>query len=85
MLTLVFVLSYLAEMMETSRTILCISHCRIIRERLLEAGVPQIRRVEGRNTAPLRAALQEEWNAMPQQTITVIDAQGHMTILYAFI
>ncbi len=88
---------------------------RIIRERLLEAGVPQTewpalppdlnpienlwdqlsRRVEGRNPAPqnlsdLRAALQEEWDAMPQQTISrlvnsmrrhcqsVIDAQGHM-------
>uniref|UniRef100_A0A8C1IY65 Tc1-like transposase DDE domain-containing protein n=1 Tax=Cyprinus carpio TaxID=7962 RepID=A0A8C1IY65_CYPCA len=52
--------------------------------------------VEGHNTAPqdlsdLRAALQEEWNAMPQQTINrlvysmrrrcqaVIYAQGHMT------
>uniref|UniRef100_A0A671VKC8 HTH cro/C1-type domain-containing protein n=1 Tax=Sparus aurata TaxID=8175 RepID=A0A671VKC8_SPAAU len=88
----------------------------IIRERLLETGVPQIewpalspdlnpienlwdqliRRVEARNSVPqnlndLRAALQEEWDAMPQQTITrlvdsmrrrciaVIDAQGHMT------
>uniref|UniRef100_A0A8C2H8Z7 Uncharacterized protein n=1 Tax=Cyprinus carpio TaxID=7962 RepID=A0A8C2H8Z7_CYPCA len=53
--------------------------------------------VEGRNPAPqnlnedLRAALQEEWNAMPQQTISqlvdsmrhccqaVVDAQGHVT------
>uniref|UniRef100_A0A673HPJ7 Tc1-like transposase DDE domain-containing protein n=1 Tax=Sinocyclocheilus rhinocerous TaxID=307959 RepID=A0A673HPJ7_9TELE len=68
---------------------------RIIRERLLQAGVPQMewpalspglnpienlwdqlsRRVEGRNPAPqnlndLRAALQEEWNAMPHQTIS---------------
>ncbi len=88
----------------------------IIRERLLEAGVPQIEwpalspdlnpienlwdqlshRVEGHNHAPqnlndLRAALQEERNAMPQQTTSrlvysmrhrcqaVIDAQGHMT------
>ncbi|KAK7902220.1 hypothetical protein WMY93_018989 [Mugilogobius chulae] len=89
---------------------------RIIRERLLETGVPQMEwtaispdlspiknpwdqlshRVEARNSAPqtlsdLRAALQEEWNVMPQQTISclvnsmrrrcqaVIDAQGHMT------
>ena len=54
------------------------------------------RRVEARNPAPqnlndLRAALQEEWNAMPQQTISrlvnsmrrrgqaIIDGQGHMT------
>ncbi|KAJ8370082.1 hypothetical protein SKAU_G00101100 [Synaphobranchus kaupii] len=53
-------------------------------------------RVEARNSVPqnlndLRAALQEEWDAMPQQTISrlvnsmrcrcqaVIDAQGHMT------
>uniref|UniRef100_A0A672KKJ3 Tc1-like transposase DDE domain-containing protein n=1 Tax=Sinocyclocheilus grahami TaxID=75366 RepID=A0A672KKJ3_SINGR len=53
-------------------------------------------RVEGRNPAlqilnDLRAALQEEWDAMPQQTTSrlvnsmrhrcqaVIDAQGHMT------
>ncbi len=87
----------------------------IIRERLLEAAVPQMewpalspdlnpienlwdqlsRRVEGCNPAPqnlsdLRAALQEEWDAMPQQIISrlvnsmrrccqaVIDAQGHM-------
>uniref|UniRef100_A0A673MTP4 Tc1-like transposase DDE domain-containing protein n=1 Tax=Sinocyclocheilus rhinocerous TaxID=307959 RepID=A0A673MTP4_9TELE len=60
-------------------------------------------RVEGRNPAPqnlsdLRAALQEECNAMPQQTISrlvnsmrrrqaVIDARGHMTkfILFYFI
>ncbi len=52
-------------------------------------------RVEGRNPAPqnlsdLTAALQEEWDAMPQQIISrlvnsmwhccqaVIDAQGHM-------
>ena len=89
---------------------------RIIGERLLETGVPQMewpalspdlnpienlwdqlsRRVAARNSAPqnlndLRAALQEEWDAMPQQTIrclvnsmrrrcqAVIDAQGHMT------
>uniref|UniRef100_A0A3B1IPN0 Tc1-like transposase DDE domain-containing protein n=1 Tax=Astyanax mexicanus TaxID=7994 RepID=A0A3B1IPN0_ASTMX len=89
---------------------------RIIRERLLETGVPQMewpalspdlnpienlwdqlsRLVEARNSAPqnlndLRAALQEEWDAMPQQTISqlvnsmrrrcqaVIDAHGHMT------
>uniref|UniRef100_A0A667X1A1 Tc1-like transposase DDE domain-containing protein n=1 Tax=Myripristis murdjan TaxID=586833 RepID=A0A667X1A1_9TELE len=89
---------------------------RIIRERLLETGVPQMewpalspdlnpienlwdqlsRRVEARSSVPqnlnvLRAALQEEWDAMPQQTISrlvnsmrrrcqaVIDAQGHMT------
>uniref|UniRef100_A0A3Q3KU73 Tc1-like transposase DDE domain-containing protein n=1 Tax=Mastacembelus armatus TaxID=205130 RepID=A0A3Q3KU73_9TELE len=55
------------------------------------------RRVEGCNPAPqnlndLRAALQEEWNTMPQQTISVtivnsmrrrcqavINLQGHMT------
>uniref|UniRef100_A0A3Q2Y082 Tc1-like transposase DDE domain-containing protein n=1 Tax=Hippocampus comes TaxID=109280 RepID=A0A3Q2Y082_HIPCM len=54
------------------------------------------RRVEARNSAlqnlnDLRAAFQEEWYAMPQQTISrlvnsmrrhrraVIDAQGHMT------
>uniref|UniRef100_A0A667XUS2 Tc1-like transposase DDE domain-containing protein n=1 Tax=Myripristis murdjan TaxID=586833 RepID=A0A667XUS2_9TELE len=54
------------------------------------------RRVEARSSVPqnlnvLRAALQEEWDAMPQQTISrlvnsmrrrcqaVIDAQGHMT------
>ncbi|KAL0190831.1 hypothetical protein M9458_013529, partial [Cirrhinus mrigala] len=53
-------------------------------------------RVEGRNDAPqnlngLKAALSEEWNAMPQQTIrqlvnsmrrhcqAVTDAQGLMT------
>ncbi len=80
---------------------------QIIMERLLEAGVPHMewpalpwdqlsRRVEGRNPAPqnlidLRAALQEEGNAMPQQTTrwlvysmkrrcqAVIDAQGHLT------
>ena len=88
----------------------------IIREGLLETGIPQMewpalspdlnpienlwdqlsRRVEARNSAPqnlndLRAALQEEWDAMPQQTISflvnsirrrcqaVIDAQGYMT------
>ncbi len=87
----------------------------IIRERLLEAAVPQMewpalspdlnpienlwdqlsRCVEGCNPAPqnlsdLRTALQEEWDAMPQQIISrlvnsmkrccqaVIDAQGHM-------
>ncbi|KAJ8362960.1 hypothetical protein SKAU_G00117910 [Synaphobranchus kaupii] len=68
---------------------------RIIRERLLETGVPQMEwpalspdlnpienlwdqlthRVEARNSVPqnlndLRAALQEEWDAMPQQTIS---------------
>ncbi len=68
---------------------------RIIRERMLEAGVPQTElpalppdlnpienlldqlshRVEGCNPAPqnlnyLRAALQEEWDAMPQQIIS---------------
>uniref|UniRef100_A0A8C4DZG6 Tc1-like transposase DDE domain-containing protein n=1 Tax=Dicentrarchus labrax TaxID=13489 RepID=A0A8C4DZG6_DICLA len=54
------------------------------------------RHVEGHHPATqnlndLRAVLQEEWNAMPQQTISrlvnsmrcccqvVIDAQGHMT------
>lgn len=54
------------------------------------------RRVEARNSVPqnlidLRAALQEEWDAMTQQTISplvnsmrrrcqaVLDAQGHMT------
>ncbi len=54
------------------------------------------RRAEGRNPAPqnlsdLRAVLQEEWDAMPQQTISrfvkslrhhghaVMDAQGRMT------
>uniref|UniRef100_A0A667Y6R5 Tc1-like transposase DDE domain-containing protein n=1 Tax=Myripristis murdjan TaxID=586833 RepID=A0A667Y6R5_9TELE len=89
---------------------------RIIRERLLETGVPQMewpalcpdlhpienlwdqlsRCVEARSSVPqnlnvLRAALQEEWDAMPQQTISrlvnsmrrrcqaVIDAEGHMT------
>uniref|UniRef100_A0A3B1KFG7 Tc1-like transposase DDE domain-containing protein n=1 Tax=Astyanax mexicanus TaxID=7994 RepID=A0A3B1KFG7_ASTMX len=78
---------------------------RIIRERLLETGVPQMewpalspdlnpienlwdqlsRLVEARNSAPqnlndLRAALQEEWDAMPQRRCqAVIDAHGHMT------
>ncbi len=56
----------------------------IIRERLLEAGVRESnrklwdqlnRRAEGRNPAPQnlsdpRAVLQEEWDAMPQQTIS---------------
>ncbi|KAL6465422.1 hypothetical protein MHYP_G00255550 [Metynnis hypsauchen] len=68
---------------------------RIIRERLLKTGVPQMewpafspdlnpiknlwdqlnRCVEARNSVPqnlkdLRAALQEEWDAKPQQTIS---------------
>uniref|UniRef100_A0A3B4BWB2 Tc1-like transposase DDE domain-containing protein n=1 Tax=Pygocentrus nattereri TaxID=42514 RepID=A0A3B4BWB2_PYGNA len=67
----------------------------IIRERLLETGVPQMerpalspdlnpienlwdqpsRRVEARISVPqnlndLRAALQEEWDAVPQQTMS---------------
>uniref|UniRef100_A0A3Q2YQR1 Tc1-like transposase DDE domain-containing protein n=1 Tax=Hippocampus comes TaxID=109280 RepID=A0A3Q2YQR1_HIPCM len=70
---------------------------RIIREWLLEAGVPQIqcRRGEARicalqNLNDLMASLQEEWDGMPQQTISrlvnsmrrhcqaVIDAKGHV-------
>uniref|UniRef100_A0A3B1KIJ0 Tc1-like transposase DDE domain-containing protein n=1 Tax=Astyanax mexicanus TaxID=7994 RepID=A0A3B1KIJ0_ASTMX len=63
----------------------------------IENLVDQLSRlVEARNSAPqnlndLRAAHQEEWDAMPQQTISrlvnsmrrrcqaVIDAHGHMT------
>uniref|UniRef100_A0A8C1LFQ3 Tc1-like transposase DDE domain-containing protein n=1 Tax=Cyprinus carpio TaxID=7962 RepID=A0A8C1LFQ3_CYPCA len=91
--------------LEMSKIILCISHCC-----LWPALSPDLnpienlwdqvsRHVESRNLAPqnlndLRASLQEECNAMPQQTISrlvysmrrrcqaVVDAQRHMTIVY---
>uniref|UniRef100_A0A3Q3XF76 Uncharacterized protein n=1 Tax=Mola mola TaxID=94237 RepID=A0A3Q3XF76_MOLML len=77
--------------------------CCIIREWLLEAGVPQMEwpalslnlnpteNLRDQLSCRVKAALEEEWNAMPQQTISrlvnsmrrrcqaVIDAQGHMT------
>uniref|UniRef100_A0A3P8TVV6 Uncharacterized protein n=1 Tax=Amphiprion percula TaxID=161767 RepID=A0A3P8TVV6_AMPPE len=67
------------------------------RERLLETGVPQMDCcLQARNSVPqnlndLSGALQEEWDAMPQQTISrlvdsmrrrcqdAVDTQDHMT------